>query len=168
MFPSVSRRELLFGACALRLAGDTPAAAPIELTAGPLALTFEPEIAFVRYVRVADREVLRGAYAAVRNAVWGTVAAHVRDVQVKRSDGGFVLTFVSEHKQDDIDFVWNGELTGKRDGTLRFAFDGKALSTFLRNRIGFCVLHPMRECAGQPCVIEKTDGRIVKGAAFRI
>ena len=146
------------------MAGDTPAAAPIELTAGPLTLTFEPEIAFVRYVRVADREVLRGAYAAVRNAVWGTVAAHVRDVQVKRSDGGFVLTFVSEHKQDDIDFVWNGELTGKRDGTLRFAFDGKALSTFLRNRIGFCVLHPMRECAGQPCVIEKTDGRIVKGA----
>src|SRR4051812_31149191 len=154
---AVSRRELLFSACALPLTGDTPPGASIELTAGPLTLSFEPEIAFIRYVRVGDREVLRGVYAAVRNAVWGTVAPRVRDVQVKRTDGGFVLTFASEHKQEDIDFLWNGELTGKGDGTLRFSFDGKARSTFLRNRIGFCVLHSMRECAGQSCSIEKTD-----------
>jgi hypothetical protein len=33
----------------------------------------------------------------------------------------------------------------------------------LRNRIGFCVLHPMRECAGQPCTVEKVDGSVEDG-----
>ena len=157
----MSRRELLAGACALPLFGQTSAAEPIELNAGPLTLVFEPEIAFVRYVRAADREILRGIYAAVRNSVWGTVPAQIRNVQVKRNDGGFLLTFTSEHKQDDIDFFWTGTLTGTRQGTLKFTFDGKARSTFQRNRIGFCVLHPMRECAGQPCTIEKTTGETI-------
>ena len=125
---------------------------------------FEPEIAFVRYVRAADREILRGIYAAVRNSVWGTVPAQVRNLEVKRNDGGFVLSFTSEHKQDDIDFVWTGTVTGTRQGSLQFSFAGKARSTFQRNRIGFCVLHPMRECAGRPCTIEKTTGETVRGS----
>jgi hypothetical protein len=160
----MSRRELLAGACALPLFGQTSPAEPIELIAGPITLVFEPEIAFVRYVRAADREILRGVYAAVRNSVWGTVPARVRNLQVKRNDGGFLLTFTSEHQQDDIDFIWTGTLAGARQGTLKFTFDGKALSTFQRNRIGFCVLHPMRECAGQSCTVEKTNGETVKGA----
>ena len=159
---TISRRDLLAGACALPLVGQTSVGEQIELSAGPLTLVFEPEIAFVRYVRAADREVLRGVYAAVRNSVWGTVPARVGNVQLKRNDGGFVLTFTSEHKQDDIDFVWDGTLTGTSAGTLQFTFNGKARSSFQRNRIGFCVLHPMRECAGQPCTVEKTTGEYVK------
>ena len=58
--PTISRRELLAGACALPLFGQASAVEPIELAAGPLTLVFEPEIAFVRYVRAADREILRG------------------------------------------------------------------------------------------------------------
>jgi hypothetical protein len=164
MLPTISRRELFAGACALPLFGQISATEPIELIAGSLTLVFEPEIAFVRYVRAADREILRGVYGAVRNSVWGTVPAHVRNVQLKRSEGGFLLTFTSEHKQDDIDYLWTGTLAGTRQGTLKFTFNGKARSTFQRNRIGFCVLHPMRECAGQPCTIEKTTGEIVKGS----
>ena len=159
----ISRRDILAGACAVPLLGQSAANKPIELAAGPMRLVFEPEIAFVRYVRAADREVLRGIYAAVRDSVWGTVGAQIRNVQVKQSDGGFRLTFTSEHKRGDIDFVWDGELTGTRDGVLKFTFDGKARSTFARNRIGFCVLHPMRECAGQPCAVEKTSGEVTQG-----
>jgi hypothetical protein len=164
MLRTISRRELLAGACALPLFGQTSAVEPIKLIAGPLTLVFEPEIAFVRYVRAAGREILRGIYAAVRNSAWGTVPAQIRNVQLKRNDGGFLLTFTSEHKQDDIDFLWTGTLTGSRQGTLKFTFDGKARSTFQRNRIGFCVLHPMRECAGQPCTIEKTTGETFQGS----
>lgn len=160
----MSRRELFAGACALPLFGQTSTAKQIELIAGPLTLVFDPEIAFVRYVRAADKEILRGIYAALRNSVWGAVPAQIRNVQVKRNDGGFLLTFTSEHRQDDIDFRWTGALTGTRQGTLTFAFDGKAHSTFQRNRIGFCVLHPMRECAGRPCTIEKTTGETIRGS----
>ena len=38
--------------------------------------------------------------------------------------------------------------------------DGVARSTFLRNRIGFCVLHPIHECAGAACRIEHVDGTV--------
>jgi hypothetical protein len=117
----------------------------------------------VRYVRAGDREVLRGIYAAVRNSVWGTVPPRIRDMQLQRQTDSFRLTFVCEHRQDDIDFAWNGTVAGHANGKLEFLFDGKARSTFLRNRIGFCVLHPMRECSGQPCTIETTSGTITKG-----
>ena len=33
-------------------------------------------------------------------------------------------------------------------------------AAFLRNRIGFCVLHPGRECAGKPCRVEVDDGAV--------
>ena len=49
-------------------------------------------------------------------------------------------------------------IEGESDGTIRFAMDGGARSTFLRNRIGFCVLHPIRECAGARCP-PSTHGR---------
>ncbi|MDA0711695.1 MAG: hypothetical protein O3B73_15965, partial [bacterium] len=39
----------------------------------------------------------------------------------------------------------------------------QALSTFLCNRIGFCVLHAASACSGAPCVIEKTDGSHQEG-----
>ena len=43
--------------------------------------------------------------------------------------------------------------------------DGAARSTFLRNRIGFCVLHPIRECAGARCRLALADGT-TRDAAF--
>ena len=42
--------------------------------------------------------------------------------------------------------------------------DGKALSAFRRNRIGFCVLHPVPVCVGKPCVVQTTDGHTESGA----
>jgi len=164
MLAKIGRREMLLTACASPLLRRACAAETLDLRAGPLTLVFQPDIAFVRYVRLGDTEVLRGIYAAVRDSVWGTVAIRVRDLRVKRSDGGFVLTFAAEHKAGEIDFAWDGTITGTREGMLRFDFDGKARSTFQRNRIGFCVLHPMREVMGQPCTVEKTDGTVVNGS----
>ncbi len=44
-----------------------------------------------------------------------------------------------------------------------FSFDGVARSTFHRNRIGFCVLHPISECAGRPCEVFHTNGETEQG-----
>jgi D-apionolactonase len=45
-----------------------------------------------------------------------------------------------------------------RGGLLEFCFEGHARSAFLRNRIGLCVLHPIKECAGQRCRIQDGEG----------
>jgi hypothetical protein len=147
----------------MRYGREEPEAESLELIAGPLVLVFQPDIAFLRYVRLGDREILRGVYAAVRDRAWGTVTPRVSNIKVDRSKGAFDLTFDVDCREGDIDFHWKGAVRGSRDGTLRFSMDGLARSTFLRNRIGFCVLHPMRECAGEPCAVEQADGSVVNG-----
>jgi hypothetical protein len=69
-------------------------------------------------------------------------------------------------KQASVDFFWRGSIQGGADGTVRYEMDGKALKTFKRNRIGFCVLHP-HSCAGKNCSIETTNGE-KKASAFPV
>jgi D-apionolactonase len=100
---------------------------------------------------------------AVRDRNWGTVAPALSHVRMQVEPDSFHISYQVENRQDDSDFVWQGTITGERDGTIRFEMEGEARSTFLRNRIGFCVLHPVCECAGQPCEVRKTDGKVERG-----
>ncbi|NWG15306.1 MAG: hypothetical protein HXY41_01600 [Chloroflexi bacterium] len=138
-----------------------PLPEPVTLQAGPLTLTYED--GSLRYIRLGSREVLRQIYAAVRDHNWGTVPGSLSDVQMDVRRDSFAIRYRSEHRRGDLHFVWTGALTGAPDGTITFEFDGQALSTFRRNRIGFCVLHPMT-CAGQPCTIEDVNGHISESA----
>src|SRR4030095_14425987 len=116
---SLTRRDVLRGALAIGAlapvstsAQDLPASVidygattplprQLELTAGPLSLTFEPELAFIRHIRFGEREVLRGIYAAVRDRSWLTVAPNVTNVVSRTSGDSFELTFDVECKQHD-------------------------------------------------------------------
>lgn len=150
-----SREELLYG-------GAAPPPRQIELHAGPLSLVFEPESALVRYVHAGDSEVLRGIYAAVRDRNWGTIRPQVGDLLIEQESGRFRLSFTVTCKASPVDFVWKGSLTGEKDGTLQFDFDGSARSPFLRNRVGFCVLHAA-DIAGKQVKVEKINGEVAPG-----
>lgn len=139
--------------------GSLPSAR--ALRAGPFSLVFEE--GGLRYLRIGDREVVRGIYAAVRDRNWGTVSPRFFGLQIHAEPDHFTITFEAEHCQAEIDFWWKGQIEGNRDGTIRFSMEGLARSTFLRSRIGFCVLHPVRECAGAAFVVERGDGRRVEG-----
>ena len=130
----------------------------IRLAAGPLTMDLEPDSGFLRYVRLGGREVLRCIYVAVRDRNWGTVPPELSDLKIECGDGAFRVTFAVECRQAEIDFPWRGEITGTADGTVDYRMEGIARSTFLRNRIGFCVLHPASACAGAVCTIEHVDG----------
>jgi hypothetical protein len=127
-------------------------------------LLFEPDLAFLRYLRIGDREIVRGIYAAVRDRNWDTIAPRVSNLHLHQRDDGFLLTFDVECREREVDFRWKGEITGDPTGRVTFRMDGEARSTFKRNRIGFCVLHPVRECAEQPCAVEKPDGATERGS----
>jgi hypothetical protein len=135
----------------------------LELRAGPLAMLFDPETAFLRRIRVGDREVLHNIYVALRDRNWRTVPPKLSGLKLNRSEDGFDLEFDVDCREREIAFSWHGRIEGKPDGTVAFTMDGQALTTFLRNRIGFCVLHPIRECAGRPCSVEKVDGTREEG-----
>ncbi len=132
----------------------------LELHAGPLSVMFED--GDLRYVRYGDREVVRRIYVAVRDRNWGTVPPRLSNLKIERNADSFQVTYDCQHQQGDIDFFWKATIRGETTGNIRFAMDGEARSTFQRNRIGFCVLHPIRECAGVPCRVEKVNGAVEK------
>ncbi|GIX07331.1 MAG: hypothetical protein KatS3mg115_1734 [Candidatus Poribacteria bacterium] len=136
-----------------------PPAERIFLQAGPMRMVFEPDWAFLRYLRVGSVEVLRGLYVAVRDANWDTVPPHLERLRVEEGEDSFRLSFEVICRRREIHFFWRGEILGEPDGTVQFSMDGEARSTFRRNRIGFCVLHPA-ECAGSACRVMHTDGSV--------
>jgi hypothetical protein len=78
---------------------------------------------------------------------------------VEEQGGGFEVRYTAECVSEDVDFVWRGRLTGSPEGLITAVFDGEARSAFLRNRIGWCVLHPM-SLAGLPVETETPDGSV--------
>jgi D-apionolactonase len=138
----------------------------IPLRAGPLSAVYEH--GDLRYIRLGDREIIRRIYVAVRDRNWGTVPIALSDVQIEIDDQAFRIQYVARHQRNEIDFLWKSMIIGSTDGEIRFEMDGHARSTFLRNRIGFCVLHPPRECAGQPCVVIHDDGTREQGVFPRL
>jgi hypothetical protein len=135
---------------------DEPPPERLTLRAGPLSLEYEN--GDLRYIRLRDREIVRRLYVAVRDHNWNTAPMTLSRVTIQRHERSFEISYEAHHRLDDIEFTWQGHITGDEAGTITFSMDGQALSTFLRNRIGFCVLHPMAECAGAPCVVEHVDG----------
>ena len=51
-------------------------------------------------------------------------------------------------------------IEGREDNSITFTMEGIALESFEKNRIGFCVLHPIDGCAGTNCVIAHSDGSL--------
>ena len=133
----------------------------LPLRAGPLSLSYED--GELRSIVLGKHEVLRRVYVAVRDHNWGTILPAFSEVTIERSDDRFALGFVATHREGPLDFSWRGTITGDARGTIRFAMVGVANTTFLRNRIGFCVLHPPASCAGQSCLVEHDNGTRTEG-----
>jgi D-apionolactonase len=126
----------------------------MKLRSGPLSMIYEN--GDLRYIRYGDREVIRRIYVAIRDRNWGTVPPNFSNVQIDIGTNAFRISYDVENQEDEIDFVWHGEIVGESNGILRFSMNGIARSTFWRNRIGFCILHPAF-LAGERCMIEHVD-----------
>lgn len=131
------------------------------LRAGPLSATLDR--GELRWIRLGGREVLRGIYGAVRGPGWETVPAHLKTERVEAGEEAFAVVFEARHEDGPLRFGWHGRIEGDRDGTIRFLFEGRADTAFLKNRVGLCVLHPTDGCAGRRCEVEHGDGRTTVG-----
>ena len=133
----------------------------IDLQAGPLNLFYEA--GDLRYIKFGDKEIIRRVYVAVRDHNWDTVIPVLSNVRMNIANDSFNINYSVSNIQDNVDFLWEGNIIGKPDGTITFSMDGVARSTFWRNRIGFCILYPM-EYAGADCEIEHVSGAFEKSS----
>ncbi|WP_266367378.1 hypothetical protein [Tellurirhabdus rosea] len=133
------------------------------LRAGRLTMLYER--GNLRYIRFGNHEILRMIYAAVRDRNWLTAPYQLENETIDERPDGFRITYTAVYRLEDIHFRADLTLEGSPDGTISVAFEGRALSTFWRNRIGLCVHHPLRECIGKPVEVTQPDG-IMYGGAF--
>src|SRR6266436_4368568 len=140
-----------------------PLLKPLELRAGPLTMIFEPGSAFLRHIRLGDHEVLRAIYGAVRDQNWGTIPPVISNLKSDVNTDSFSLSFEVACQQREIDFFWRGLIRGEPTGQVSYTFEGQVRSPFQRNRIGLCVLHPIAECSGRPCLVQHADGTEEQG-----
>ena len=127
------------------------------LHAGPLTAVLEG--GDLRYVRLGDDMVVLRLYAAVRDHNWNTIELRFTRYEVEDGGDHFTVRYSAEHVSPDVDFAWDGSFTGSADGVIRAEMDGQARRDFMKNRIGWCVLHPM-DLAGTPASTETPDGGV--------
>ena len=126
------------------------------LGAGPLCMVYEA--GELRYIKMRDREIVRRVYVTLRDENWGTLVPRIENVLCKSVNGSFELSFDAEYHQGNVDFGWRGRIDGDASGTVAFRMEGRARSRFLTNRLGLCVLHPIRELAGTRCTVQHLNG----------
>lgn len=131
-----------------------------NLRAGPLEMLFE--MGNLRYVKWGETELLRMIYAAVRDHNWGTVTPQISHEQINISEKSFAIAYDCTYLKDDIHFFAHYTISGDEAGKVAFSMSGEALSSFKKNRIGFCILHPA-SAAGLACRITTPDGQENEG-----
>lgn len=129
----------------------------MQLSAGPIQLQYEN--GFLRTLTVQGEEVLRMIYFALRDRYWNTARLRMLNETIQTNADSFAISY--DWQVDDLAIQMAGtvQISGQPDSTISFAFYGKALNTFLRNRVGCCVLHPIEGVAGQPCQVDHMNGQ---------
>jgi len=129
-----------------------------SLRAGPLRLIFRDGV--FRYIKLQEREIVRAVYFALRDENWRTVPGVLSNLYIQTAPASFKIGYDCVHQEQGIDFRWKAEVTGSTDGTIEWRMEGRAFTSFQKNRIGICVLHPLAESIGKSCEITHADGTI--------
>ncbi|WP_332368336.1 hypothetical protein [Spirosoma telluris] len=138
---------------------ETPLLPLTQLQMGPLTVGYEN--GFFRYFRWGGHEILRMIYFAIRDENWATWIPIISDEQWTIDPNGFRLSYTCQYEQGGATaFVWKVIAEGNDRGEFSMTIDGVAHQTFLKNRAGFCILHPILGTAGQPCELIHPDGKL--------
>jgi D-apionolactonase len=117
----------------------------------------------IRWIKNNGVEIVRMIYSAVRDHNWGTIEPEIIAEIITDNETGFQVKTRVKYKKNDIHFESEYTITGY-ENRLELEMNGEAKSTFKTNRIGFCVLHPIKECAGKTCTVihpQKTSVKAV-------
>ena len=133
----------------------------LHLQAGPFELDYQG--GEIKSVRLGNHEILRHIYISVRDHLWTPIMPVVSESILEQEAKRFRIETGLEYFHEDVKFIGKSIIIGDEQGNIHFRFNGVARSGFSANRIGFCVLHPIRELAGKPCKVRHSDGSVESG-----
>lgn len=112
----------------------------------------------MRYISCGSSEILRMVYPALRDRHWLNINPSITGESIVRGKDSFRIEYTAIYKSCEVHFEARYIIEGKPDNTFIFSFEGEAMSNFEKNRLGFCVLHPLKECIGKNCELTHSDG----------
>jgi hypothetical protein len=128
------------------------------LNAGQLRICFSNGA--LRYISADNNELIRMIYVAVRDRDWLTIAPLIKDQKIEKNENSFRISFSCFYQNGEINFSADYIIEGREDNSIVFTMEGRALESFEKNRIGFCVLHPIDGYAGTNCLIGHSDDSV--------
>ena len=111
----------------------------------------------LRHISSGGAEILRMIYSAVRDKEWLTINPQITEEKIDVQKNSFTIRYKCNYQSREINFSAAYSIEGKQDNSLIFRFEGEALNTFEKKRIGFCVLHPVEESTGKECIIQHSN-----------
>lgn len=121
------------------------------LKAGCLSMLYEN--GNLRFISIGNIEILRMIYAAVRDKDWLTLKPKISEEIIDSRNDSFTIRYKCHYLSEEIDFLADYIIEGRSDNSIIFSFNGLALNSFMKNRIGFCILHPISGYSGKNCCI---------------
>jgi D-apionolactonase len=128
------------------------------LRAGPLVAVLDG--IDLRYVKAGPVELVTRIYVAVRDRRWETVAPLVTELEVTAASDTFLVTFRARHAAKELDYSYEGTITGDEQGRIAYSIDGTFNSDSTYSRIGICVHHPLRETCDRPFRALTPEGEV--------
>lgn len=113
------------------------------------------EAADLRAVRSRGVILISRVYAAVRDRNWGTAKPRSLSVDIDTHPGSVEIRWRASYDEPGIHLDAEGEYEIGDDGRLVARFRARAHEELTYNRIGFCLLLPPTEFAGQVVVADR-------------
>jgi len=110
----------------------------------------------LRDIQWKGQEAVRRVYPVFQDRNWTNRLFRIEDASVHEVDDGISLFGHGTGSFDAAPLTWQVEATIDGNG-IEYRFRAETSSSFWRNRLGLCVLHPM-SAAGADCSVQHMDG----------
>jgi D-apionolactonase len=131
-----------------------------KLDAGPLTLEYSEGSLW--NISNGSEEVIRRIYLVFQDINWTSRPFEIKDEIWEVSDRSFSAKIKAQGSHDAKDLSVELEINGSESGEITYGFSASTAVSFMRNRLGLCLLHPVAGLAGRDCELTKADGAIEK------
>ena len=129
-----------------------------KLVAGPLTLEYSEGSLW--NISNGSEEIIRRIYLVFQDINWTSRPFIIKDEIWQIADRSFSAKIKAQGSHDAKDLSVELEITGSESGEITYRFSASTAVSFMRNRLGLCLLHPIAGLAGRECELTKADGAV--------
>jgi hypothetical protein len=129
-----------------------------KLKAGPITLEYSEGSLW--NISNANEEIIRRIYLVFQDINWTSRPFVIKKEDWQVNADSFSAKIEMQGTHDAQSLAVELVLTGSESGEISYGFSGSSAETFLKNRLGLCLLHPVATLAGKKCNLIRPDGLI--------